>query len=186
MISSLVMSAAVATAAPGTFGVGISPAVVTGPASSTATFTVRDAGTTPLALRVAAVEERPVKGGGWTPWHAYGQATVSPGGFTLQPGQARQVKITVRATDGYRHRLAVTAQARPQGAGKGASVTPAVAAAYTIPGSPNPAYAEPVSVPRPVAPGPGFPWWPVALGGLILAVLGVLANFGRRFKLTRR
>lgn len=186
MISAFLAGAAVASAAaaPGTFGVGISPAVVSGPASSTATFTVRDAGSTPEHVTVQAVEERPVTGGGWTPWHAYPQATVSPSALSLKAGQSRMVKVTVHSTDGYHHRLAITAAAKPLTVKSGAAVTPAVAAAYTIPGKPNP-YAGPVALAAPVKPGQ-FPWLPVGLAAAGAAGLAGLVTAGRKLRITRR
>ncbi|TVZ06091.1 hypothetical protein EAS64_01135 [Trebonia kvetii] len=132
MISILVAGAAVvtATAAPPTFGISVSPAVVTGPPSSVTTYTVNDAGKSPLTVRVQAVEERPVKGGGWTPYGEFDQATVSPERFTLEPGRSKAFKVTVRATDGYAHHIAVAAEVEGQAVKRGAAVLPTVAGIY--------------------------------------------------------
>lgn len=187
MIGALLVATGVAAsaAAPaGTFGVGISPAVVSGPAYSSAVFSVRDAGTTPEHITVQAVEERPVKGGGWTPWHAYPQATVSPAAVTLKAGQAVRVKVTVHSADGFHHRLAITAAAKPLAVKSGAAVSPAVAAAYTIPGKPNP-YASAVAIGRPVTPG-RFPWTDLGLGAAALAVLAGLVTAGKKLRITLR
>lgn len=121
---------------------------------------------------------------GWAPWQEFSQAVISPEDFALRPGQAREVKVTVRSTDGYAHRLAVTALTNPKSLGTGASVTPAIAAVYKIPGKPNPYPAA--AVPRPVPPAPPFDWLPVALGVGGAAVLAALVTAARKLKISKR
>lgn len=185
MISAAFLLAA-AVAAPGSgFGLSLSPAVVTGPASSTATFSITDVGTTPLTLHMRVVEERPANGGHlWVPWKPYGQATLSPATFKLQPGQLRTVKVVIRSTDGLHHRLAIAAEAQQAAVRTGAAVTPSVAAAYTVTGAPNP-YPHTV-VAQPVKPSPPFDFGPVWVGLLLAAALGALVLAARKLKISRR
>lgn len=182
--TALVLAATMA--APGSgFGLSVSPAVVTGPATSTASFTIDDVGTTPLSLHMRVIEERPANSGAfWVPWKPYGEATLSPATFTLQPAHSRTVKVVIRSTDGLHHRLAITAEAQQATVTSGAAVAPSVAAAYSVTGAPNPYPRTVVAVP--VKPAPPFPWGVVLVGLLLAAVLAALVLAARKLRITRR
>jgi hypothetical protein len=155
-------------------GISISPVGVAGPQLSYHLFTVRDAGTVSETIRVQVIELRPAKGvkGAMVRYGDYGHALVTPAVFTLTPGQARSVKVTVTSKDGLTHSLAIEASAAPPAGGT--SVTTYVGARYLITGKPNP-YATPVTVK--VAPDKpsGFPWAPVGASAVLALALAAMA-----------
>lgn len=138
----LTSAPALAGTNPPQFSISVTPAAVQGAAYSSAEFQYKDSGHTPITLNMQAVEETQVKGqpDQWVLWGEFDHARVTPERFTLQPGQTQIVKVVVNSSDGYQHRLSITAEVVQTGTSGQAKVVPAVGARYVVEGKGVPPY----------------------------------------------